>query len=548
MGSPIPDDQDRIQPRCVGVEKDNGLCLGEIYCMSDGKVSGWGKSIQPLLLGIVSGLILAALFTALSSAAEEITILYTNDIHGSFLPQKARWREDGRLVGGFEALADKVRAMRAEGRSMLLLDAGDLMTGNPVCDLEVGGARGGALVELMNAVEYDAMALGNHEFDISQENARLLLDMAQFPVLCCNVVYEDGSLFTGQAAVVKEVGKLKIGIIGVMTEGLQGVVQQDKIKGLRVLKARETVQALADSLDPLTDLLVVLSHMGAEDDRELAEEIRNVDVIVGGHSHTRIKKPELINGVLVVQTGGKLTEVGQLHLKVEGDRVVESDGELTNLWIDEMSPQPDIRASVEKYQDIVEESFGEVLGHLKVAWKRSGGSESNIGNWITDVMREFFDADFAVLNSGGIRKDLQPGPIRRLDVYEILPFENEVCQFRCIGEDLLKMIQKNAESQTRDSYGILQISGIRYAFRTDSGNQAKVMEAEIGGKPIDPSAVYDGVSVDFVLLSQGEKYMGFIPDDIYRTGHLLNDLVAKAVEEAGSVENRVEGRIRMLTR
>jgi 2',3'-cyclic-nucleotide 2'-phosphodiesterase (5'-nucleotidase family) len=513
--------------------------------MSEGRTGGWGKSIQPLLLGIVSGLLLALVLSALSSGAQEVTILYTNDIHGSFLPQKAKWREDGRLVGGFEALADKVRAMRDEGRSLLLLDAGDLMTGNPICDQEVGGAKGGALVELMNAIQYDAMALGNHELDISQENALALESLADFPFLSCNLVREDGTLFTGQSAIVKKVGELDVGIIGVITEGLGGVVQRDKMEGLRVLEARKTVQTLADSLDPLTDLIVVLSHMGADDDRDLAKQIQNVDVIVGGHSHTRIKEPELMGDVLVVQTGGNLTEVGHLDLEVKDDRVARFEGRLTNLWIDEMNPQSDIRESVEHFQSVVQESFGEVLGQLKVRWKRTGGGESNIGNWIADVMRERFNADFAFINSGGIRKDMFPGPIRRLDIYEMLPFENEICQFSCTGEELMDIIRKNAEAQSRDSYGILQISGIRYTFWAGAGG-VKIHDAEVGGRTIDPSATYDGISVDFVVLSQPEKYLGYSPEDVYRTGHVLNGFVAKAVTEAGSVENQVEGRIRRL--
>jgi 2',3'-cyclic-nucleotide 2'-phosphodiesterase (5'-nucleotidase family) len=499
------------------------------------------RSLLALVLGIATGFLLAGLWQVLSPQAEELTILHTNDIHGAYAARPAPWRDDGRPVGGFEALAYRVRQIRGE-RSVLLLDAGDLMTGHPVCDLEVDGVKGALLVDLMNRIGYDAMALGNHELDISQENALGLIRRAAFPVLCANLRREDGRLFTGRAATVVEVGGVRAGIIGVITEDLPGVVIKERIEGLRLSSAREAVQALADSLDPLTDLIVVLSHLGVREDRALARGLRGVDVIVGGHSHTRLRSPEKVGDVLIVQAGSRLTSLGRLDLEVRDDRVVNWRGELLDLWADEITPQPDIREILDRADRLLGDRFGRTLAWLAVPWERSSRQESNVGDWITDVLRRGTGADFAVINSGGIRKNLPAGPLRALDIYEILPFENEVCLFRVRGRQLLEILRNNARAQVEGQHGILQVSGLRYRFRT-TPQGVEILEARVGEEPVDPEATYVGASVDFVVLSQAEKYFGFVPEGIERLGTRLRDLVLEAASRQDTIRSQGEGRI-----
>ncbi|MBD3335107.1 MAG: hypothetical protein GF355_06290, partial [Candidatus Eisenbacteria bacterium] len=481
------------------------------------------RRFASLGLGLLTGLLLAFLSSFLSSSARELTILHTNDIHGAFAPREADWRDDRRPIGGMEALADRVRDARHAGGGVLLLDAGDIMTGNPICDIEVDGVRGGGLIDLMNTVGYDALALGNHELDISQENALGLARLAEFPVLACNLVRDEGSLFTGHAATVLERDGVRVGVIGVITPHLAGVVQRESLEGLEVLDPVPAVQALADSLDPATDLLVVLSHMGIEEDRRLARQVSGIDLIVGGHSHTRLAEPERVGEVHIAHAGSRLTQAGELRIRVEDDRIAQLTGRLVDLWIDEMEPQPDLGTKVEHYQEAVDEAFGEEIGRLRVDWRRDYHGESNLGNWITDVLRDVTGADFAVLNSGGIRKDLAAGPIRRLDLNEIFPFDNSVCTFRCTGSEILEMARRNATAQVRESYGILQISGMAYTFRRQSDG-AELVDIEVAGEPVDPERTYRGASVDFVVISQFDKYLGFQPRDVEELGYRLSEL------------------------
>ncbi|MBU1702728.1 MAG: bifunctional metallophosphatase/5'-nucleotidase [Candidatus Eisenbacteria bacterium] len=504
-------------------------------------------SFGPIAGGILMGLLLAVAISTLTSQAQEITILHTNDIHGSYLSREADWRDDRPLVGGMEALAGEVRATRADVENLLLLDGGDVMTGHPICDLVVDDVHGGGLIKIMNALQYDAMTLGNHDLDISQENVHGLEALADFPFLCCNLVYEDGRGFLGKACVIKRVGKLRVGIIGVITEFLAGVVQKKNIEGLKILDPLEQVQALADSLDSETDLIILLSHMGVEADRELAAKIKNVDVIVGGHSHTRIKEPEVVGDVLIVQAGGRLTQVGRLDLTVKHDRVVAYKGRLIDLWIEGMEPQEDIRRMVQGYEEAIGETFGEVLGELKVAWTRDHYSESNLGDWVSDILRVAGAGDFAVMNSGGLRKDMPPGPIHRLDIYEILPFDNEACRFTCTGEELMTMIRHNAQGQAFQTSGILQVSGLSYSFRSTADGGVEIINAMVNGKPIKPKQTYTGISVDFVVISQAENYLRFKPSNVVNLGYKLNELAVQAVRDAGILGEDVQGRMQQLT-
>jgi len=230
------------------------------------------------------------------------------------------------MIGGFPRLQSLIDSVRNIESPVLLLDAGDVMTGNPITDRVYGGAEGGALFEMMNMMGYDAWAPGNHDLDISQENLIGLTRIARFPTVCANLVNDSGEFPVGNRPyAVIERGGLRIGIIGLMSQELYGLVHQGNLKGLRVLSPDETLRKYAREIDGRTDLLIALTHQGAVEDSLLALKAPEVDIIVGGHSHTRLGRPWNVNGVLIVQAGSNTEYLGYTRIAVQDDRITRYD-------------------------------------------------------------------------------------------------------------------------------------------------------------------------------------------------------------------------------
>lgn len=479
---------------------------------------------------------------------QSITILHTNDIHGSFLPVKATWtrKKPEPLIGGFLALKSHVENFRKSENNTLLLDAGDIMTGNLICNMEYEGVKGGALVHFMNEIGYEGMTIGNHEFDLGAANVRGLMGLAKFPVYSANLYTNQDHLFTDAGYHIYKKNGLRIGVIGIITEHLFDVLNADKRKGLDVRENAPIVEKIASEIDDKTDLIVVLSHCGVDEDKKLAEQLsRKVDVIVGGHSHTRLKEPLKVNGILIVQAGAKATNLGHLQLTVAGDTVKSYAGELVDLWADSITQYPEMAKEITKYQTAIDAQFGKVIGELKTEWKRAHSQESNIGDFLADCIRDYTGCEIGTVNSGGIRKDMDPGEITIRDIMEILPFENYVVKFNATGADIQKFVETNARKSAFNSGGILQISGISYRYKK-SGDNLKVPGITINGKPLDPNKTYSVASMDFVAIANGEKYFGFKPENVIETGSLFTDVVIEIVKKIKIIEAPIAGRIKEL--
>lgn len=486
-------------------------------------------------------ILLAIVGTVGAQSPAELILLHTNDMHAQFIPPSS---EQGRpQVGGMVALQYFVQKVRAEGKPVLLLDAGDFMTGTPISNMEYNGARGGSMVEMMNLVGYDASTIGNHEFDNGQENLKKLIALAHFDVLSANL-WRGDSLFAPLPYKVYEVGPLRVGIIGLTLEKLFEEVARRQVEGLRVEDVAQAAQRAIDALDPITDLIVLLTHQGYEEDQALAKVIHGADVIIGGHSHTRVPHPERVNGVIVAQAGSNLQSLGRLDLQVAADSVVSFRGGLIPLLVDSVkNPDAQMAELVQSCQRRIEEDYGQVIGELLTDWRGSRYGESNVGNFVADVMRKAVGADFATINSGGIRKSIKAGRLRKLDIVELLPFANTLVVFECSGKELLTFLELNATNVASQQGGLMQVSGITCAYRAVNG-KAQVVAASVRGKPISPSATYRGVTVDFVIYGQAQRYLGFEPRHVENTGLLLSDVVIDYISKHRRVSSKVEGRFR----
>jgi 2',3'-cyclic-nucleotide 2'-phosphodiesterase (5'-nucleotidase family) len=442
--------------------------------------------------------------TTLYCQPKTITILHTNDIHASFIPHEAFWVKENPkpLVGGFNELSFVVDSVRRVKSATLLLDAGDVMTGNPITEYAYAGAEGGALFEMMNRIGYDLWTPGNHDFDISSANLRKLTTIAKFPTVSANILDTLNHFpVNNKEYVVIEKNGLKIGVIGIMSDDFYNLVNHNSSAGIKILPSIETLKRLAALLHPQTDLLIALTHQGVDEDSILAMKVQGLDVIVGGHSHTRLKHPKIVNGVLIVQTGSDCENLGVLDLKLEKHHVISYDGSLVQLWYTAARSKTPLSSFIDSMKMVIDQDYSKVIATLKTDWSRGHG-ESNIGNFIADAQREAVQADVSFMNSSGIRKDMTAGPITKKDIFEILPFHNLLTTFRVSGSQLHSMIDTIIKN-----HGSVQTSGIRCEWQKKENGGIESLKILVNGKPLEDSKTYNCVASDY-MMGVSEKYFG----------------------------------------
>ena len=473
-------------------------------------------------------LLLLALAAAPGRSQEKtLTILHTNDIHASFMPHEAYWVKESPppSVGGLAMLKFIADSIRASKGAVLMLDAGDVMTGNPITDLRFGGAYGGALFAMLDSIGYDAWCPGNHDFDVSQENLRALGRIANYPMLCANLVDTAGRYPVGNVPyVILERGGLKVGVIGLMTQELYELVNQNNLAGIRVLSPVETAQKFIDEIGPRTDIVIALTHEGVDADARLAAGVHGLALIVGGHSHTRLRHPKVVDGVLIVQTGSNAENLGVLDLTVEGGRITKYDGNLIPLWARENRPRSGVSAIADSMQKEIDREYDRVLFTLRGDWIR-GESQSAIGTFLADAQREAAGAEVGFMNNGGIRRDVKAGPVSKKTLFEIIPFRNILATFQLTGEQLRNVMVYNIAHRPG-----IQIAGMSGRWKKSPDGGVVFTSIEVGGKPLDPARSYSCAASDF-FIGDSRKYLGEEVRSSIMLQTTVFDAVVKIVRE-----------------
>jgi 2',3'-cyclic-nucleotide 2'-phosphodiesterase (5'-nucleotidase family) len=498
---------------------------------------GLFKNGLKLIVALICNVIfLGVLFTQ----PKTVTILHTNDIQAGFIPHEATWVKEKPkpLIGGFNELSYAVDSLRCIKNWTILLDAGDIMTGNPITEYKYGGAEGGALFEMMNLVGYDAFSPGNHEFDISQENFRRLIKIARFSTLAANVVDTTGQLFVPRSGFfILERNEIKIGFIGIMSNQFHELVNKRNGEGIVILSPIAALQKWVDSLKQYVDIIVALTHEGINDDSVLAMNVKGLDIIVGGHSHTVLRHPKVVNGVIIVQAGSHCENLGILDLTIENRRIIKYNGELLPLWYNSARGTTPLSMFIDSMKNRIDIDYGEVLGTLKTDWTRRNG-ESGIGNFVTDAQKEAAGADIGLMNNYGIRKDISAGPITKLDVFEMLPFRNVLTKFEITGKQIRDIVRYEIEKGP-----VIQTSGIRCKWRYGDNGEILFISFLVNGKPVNDEKIYSGAANDY-LVGVMPKYIDFEITGITYLDQTISTAVEKKIRDMKEIRSVTEHRIR----
>jgi 2',3'-cyclic-nucleotide 2'-phosphodiesterase (5'-nucleotidase family) len=470
------------------------------------------------------------------TTATEVHFLHWNDFHSANTPYLSRWgKTKGLEIGGYATLAGYIDSMKALYPAALVLNAGDDFQGSPISALTKGMSQ----ILILNEIQPSAFTIGNHEFDYGMKNLRNAVDMANFEILSCNLFDSTSmSLFT-MPYTIAEYNNINVGIIGMILGDLKSTVLPGNMEKIAVLDPLESVRNSVTEIGNNADLIVLLTHNGFYEDSLLATELQEVDVIFGGHSHTILRKPVIVNNILICQAGSRGQFLGHLRASVdlENNSITAFDYQLVETVVNRVSPSADVARIVDSLEITINTEMDRIIGELKTPWVRNSRGESNIGSWIANATREYFNADIAFQNSGGIRKGLDAGKIRVRDIWEISPFDNTIVLVKLRGDQLVHLLNWRI-TNPRD---LLQQSGIRRVY---DAQQKTLLEATVRGKPIAADSVYTLATNNYVV-GHIDRFFGLSSTDVgvTDTGIIGRDILIEAVEKQGVIDSRTDGRL-----
>jgi 5'-nucleotidase len=396
-------------------------------------------------------------------------------------------------INNFPKLAFVIDSLRAEHPDMLLFSAGDNRSGNPFNDRYVEPSR--PIIDLMNATGFDLCALGNHEWDNGPGGVRQMMEWADFPFICANVRFEDSLNIPIKPYVILERNGLKIGVIGGIEVGLNGIPAfHPKNAPGSHFDSIEKVLPEYMGLRDECDLLFLLSHCGFEEDLELAEQFPQFDAIFGGHSHTLIDSLRIVNGVLITQAMSRvkyLTFSTFTIRKKEG--VVNKESVVIPIETN-ASQSERIQAMVDDFNN--NEVFKQVLSHNDT---EIVNCKECLGSLMADAYREVAASDMAFQNQGGVRiTSLPAGPITLGDLYMLDPFDNGLVSLMMTGQEVVDFI----EVSDFTDHGLNFCSGCTYTYKIDEeGNKTGFEVTLDNGKPLKLDKKYKVAMNNFMYFA-----------------------------------------------
>ena len=495
------------------------------------------------------GFILISIIFVLLLAAEGIakpvalTILHTNDTHGHLMPFSypgmvqagsdlagVEIRSD---IGGIARRATLVRRIRTELKQrdipVWVVDAGDFSDGTPFSTKYHGEAD----IAAMNAVGYDFATLGNHEFNYRLAQTKKLLSLARYPILCANAVETATGKLLAPASIVQLIGPLRIALFGLVTS--EAVTYPAAREGVKITEEVETARRMAAMLRPQADIIIAISHSGEEVDQQIANAVPGVDVIIGGHSHSRLPVGEFIwrsedlkeddvNGVVIVQDHQWGGELGRLDLLfVQDDKGVWHVGRYRARLIPVTGDIPAdeaVAAVVDRFWKPIARYYGEIIGQAAADFSSRCDDQANY-NLVADAIWATFKTDIVLENIGGVRAPLVKGKITRGDLVTMDPFNNTIVTFKIRGGVLRQLLKEQTPA----------VSGLRY--RVERG---EVIEATCAGRPLEDDRIYTGATNSYFA----ENWLKDL--EVKDTGQRRLNVLINYVREKGTVTPAYDGR------
>ena len=506
---------------------------------------------KKVLRGVLVVALVVVFSTTLFAQEVNLKVLHTNDMHARI--------EAGKYDGmGMARISTKVKEFRKNYSNVLVLDAGDNVHGKPIAMIN----KGESVVDVMNIIGYDAMTIGNHEFDYGQERLRELMDMFNFPVIAANLKESDGSLFAGnEGYIIKEYDGVKVGIFGLTTPETAYKSHPKNVKGLTFENPVTVSKRMVNELEDKVDVIIALAHMGMDKESKpsnrsdnLAKKVDGIDLIVDGHSHSKLPNGKRVGDTLIVQAHEYDKALGIVDLTVENGELKSAKARyLTKDEASDVKKDPKVMEAIKDIKAENKKITSKVVGKTKIRLNGERGSvrtgETNLGNLITDSFLAHTGADLAMTNGGGIRASIKPGEITLGEVITVLPFGNIVVVKELSGSDIKAAIEHGIDAYPGKAGSFPHVAGIEYRFNPERKSSNKVVDIEINGHDLKMDKKYKVATNDF-MAAGGDGYTMFAKAPEVASLGGMDQMLVKYIKELGTVNNKnakVEGRIQAVS-
>jgi 2',3'-cyclic-nucleotide 2'-phosphodiesterase (5'-nucleotidase family) len=504
------------------------------------------KSLVTKSIFILAVVAVAIYFTApniniiLSRVAPQeyrhINLFYTNDGHGHMMMDQMN-----QIMGIAQVkyLIDKYSDQNAH---RLLLDAGDTFYGSNETDLN----HGAPMIEIMNKMNYRAMAVGNHEFDFGYDLTLQNCRRAQFHILSANLLKDGASVF--EPYTIINVAGINFGIIGISTEDTLTRTKPEYVIGMTVKDDAAALREILPEVKAKSDFIILLAHEHTDTVRKLAAQFTDIGLIIAGHDHQELAS-EKVGNTYLVSSGCFLKRLGKVDLVFRNKKALYINGRLLSSN-SKRDQDPEILKIAEGFHQKIFNELNVKIGVTETDltdYNRSRFEEVNFGNAIADAMRESIGADIALQNGGGIRVNIVKGDLTLYKINEAFPFINYVIEVEMTGKQIKEALEHSAEKYpTEWNGGFMQVSGLSYTFDAAQPSGQRLVSVSIGGKEINDKQLYKVATNDY--LYQGGDGYDVIKNSklIYNTGLLIRDVFAEYVRQKKVINPQIEGRIKIL--
>ncbi|WOO87554.1 bifunctional UDP-sugar hydrolase/5'-nucleotidase [Mollicutes bacterium LVI A0039] len=392
----------------------------------------------------------------------KLDILHTNDIHS--------------CIDNFAKMGSYINKVRLSNPHNLLVDSGDMITG----DFQFKYNMGAAEREINNYLKYDAVTIGNHDLDNGKDFLKEHMNQIDAPYVLTNVIDNYNEIGDYTTSLIKQVGEVAVGFISFINPRIVYSIGEDI--HFDYLDP-SLYQAEIDKLRSQgVDVVVALNHQGIDEDIKLANDTLGIDVIIGAHSHTTLKQPEVVNGTIIVQTGSFGANLGHLELDIDNNQI---SGFKYNLVVVDTITEVDeeLQAIVDKYNANADKHceiiFGSCQHHLEGRREYMTRASTNLGSLICDSYLDYaksvgYAPDFAMINARGLRQSIPPGNITTRSLYNVMPFEKQLLIIDIKGRDLLEALDNPIELQTANLMIHTKGDGSREVYDRYKDNQIEL--------------------------------------------------------------------------
>lgn len=495
----------------------------------------------------------------LEGKAVRLTFLHTSDLHSrlyeyafdpSFTDETLGLSDDAGPYGGLAEIAYILKRERAKAGRVLHLDSGDSFQGAIVFN----EYRGEAEIRALTAAGLDGAVIANHEFDAGAENlADRIMGYAGFPMLAANYDFQDADLPWATEledlvypSYLYELDGLRVGVIGLANlSSLNSLDEQLNSLGIRVVDIGEAIPREAANLRAAgADIVVAVSHMGLDDDKEIARDYPEIDLILGGHHHVALDPPLVVENeatgkqVVVCHSGAFAKFVGRLDVVVQDGAILSHSYQL--FPIDRTVPKdPEVQQILDEYEEELSYNYnlGQILGYAEMQLNRYGssGGDSMLGNFTAEAMRAFpgVETEIALTNTLGIRADMPAGNITIDTLYNAMPFDNTITTMFLSGREVQELLDYvSYRSSERGCSSQAQVAGIEFTMDCDA-QVAK--DIRINGVPLDLAGTYELATNNYI--AHGGSGFEVLERNTTQvdTGISIRDVVQAAIIQYGTL-------------